>query len=66
MTYTCEFFGRRVGAEGVFYDIVHVLDAEKDATFDEIRIKLYEYYEHIMRLTVNGKNEEDWYANHGN
>ena len=66
MKYTCEFTGRNFGAIGVMHHIVDGVDASDSATFDEIRIKLYDKYEHIMGLTINGRKEEDWDVNNGN
>ena len=55
-TFTCDFTGRKVGAIGIRYHIVDSIDMPADSTLQEVRLKLYDKYEHISNLTINGKD----------
>ena len=46
------FKGRKVGAIGIFYRIREVLEMPKDSTQDQIRLKLYDKYEHISEFKI--------------
>jgi hypothetical protein len=56
-TYTVSFNGRKVGAIGIFYKIHEVVKASKNAPkneiIKEIRMKLYDNYEHITGLKIS-------------
>jgi hypothetical protein len=51
-TYNVTFTGRQKNAIGIFYKISISIQAPKDATAEEIRLKLYDDYEHISNLKI--------------
>ena len=47
MKYLCSFYGRKLGAIGIFYNIVIVVDAESP---NGAKVKAYETHEHIQNF----------------
>lgn len=50
--YKVKFVGRLKNAIGKFYLIMETVNAPKDATRDEILLKLYDKYEHIQQPKI--------------
>lgn len=48
-TYQVRFYGRKVGAIGIFYWIADTVQAENEKAAE---LKLYDMYEHITQLTI--------------
>lgn len=46
------FTGRKIGAIGIFYKIKTEVIAPNEATNEEIRLKLYENFEHISEFKI--------------
>ena len=53
--FNVSFVGRLSGAIGITYKINDVLEMPKESTHDEINLKLYDKYELISKLKINGK-----------
>ena len=51
-TFTVKFTGRLVGAIGKTYKINAKVKAPKDATKEEIMLKLHDKYEHITNVII--------------
>ena len=52
-TYTVVFKGRNKDAKGYFYNIKTEVTVDENATIDEIRLELYNRYEHITNLKLH-------------
>jgi hypothetical protein len=52
LRYQCSFVGREVGAIGIFYPIVHTVESETKLDGEQIRLKLYDNFEHISELKI--------------
>jgi hypothetical protein len=52
MKYKVTFFGRQLGAIGITYAITDIVNLPRGASFEQIRLELYEDYEHITRLKL--------------
>ena len=55
-TYRATFYGRQLGAIGSFYPIYDFIDADNE---EKARIKLYDKYDHITRLTLKEVEKND-------
>ena len=53
--YQANFTGREVGAIGIFYNISDTVKAENE---EDVRLKLYDKYEHISQLTLKEIKEK--------
>jgi len=60
INYICKFAGRKSGALGNTYYIQETVVLPELATFEEIRLKLYDKYERISELKINGMGETDF------
>ncbi len=54
MKYRLDFYGRKVGAIGIFYQTSVTLEAANE---DEARRKIYDTHEHISGLRVTEVSE---------
>lgn len=59
--YKCNFIGRTVNAIGITYPIKDTIQANNK---EEAHLKLYDKYEHIRLLTINGKPYNKGLAKH--
>lgn len=51
-TFKVTFTGRKKNAIGIFYKISDIVEAPKNSTDEQIRLKLYDKYEHISNLKI--------------
>ena len=55
VVYTVSFEGRKTGSIGVDYPITCEIKSDKELNNEELRLKVYEKYEHVQGLIVNKK-----------
>jgi hypothetical protein len=53
--YLLTFIGRKKGAIGVFYAIEQYISSPKPLDDAKLRRRVYDRYEHILGLKVNGR-----------
>lgn len=56
--FTCKMFARTKGAIGINHDIVASVVMPDNATLEDVRLKLYDDYDHIHQLEITGREPQ--------